>query len=147
MASKRKIHTAAFKAQGALAALIGDRMVNELAGQFSVHPTLIHTWKKRLFGGADRVFANRAPGANQAAETLQAELYEQISQLNMELEWVKKSCRPRLTRCGRWSGLRRSWTRQRIPSSWTCPSWERRGRHGCCGSGRVRRLRRGRAVS
>ena len=33
MAGKRKVHTAAFKAQVALAALKGDRTVNELAGQ------------------------------------------------------------------------------------------------------------------
>src|SRR5437764_14303663 len=46
MAGKRKIHTAAFKAQVALAALKGDRTVNELAGHYSVHPTLIHAWKK-----------------------------------------------------------------------------------------------------
>ena len=48
MAGKRKQHTAAFKAQVALAAIKGDRTVNELAGQFGVHPTLIHAWKKQL---------------------------------------------------------------------------------------------------
>ncbi|MBV8269710.1 MAG: transposase, partial [Planctomycetaceae bacterium] len=46
MAGKRKVHTAAFKAQVALAALKGDRTVNELAGHYGVHPTLIHGWKK-----------------------------------------------------------------------------------------------------
>ena len=40
MAGKRKQHTAAFKAQVALAALKGDRTVNELASQYGVHPTL-----------------------------------------------------------------------------------------------------------
>ncbi|MBV8229917.1 MAG: transposase, partial [Planctomycetaceae bacterium] len=48
MAGRRKVHTAAFKAQVALAALKGDRTVNELAGYYGVHPTLIHGWKKRL---------------------------------------------------------------------------------------------------
>lgn len=42
MAGKRKQYTAAFKAQVALAALKGDKTVNELAGPFGVHPTLIH---------------------------------------------------------------------------------------------------------
>jgi transposase-like protein len=54
MAAKRKVHTAAFKAQVALAALQGDRTVNELAGQFDVHSTLIHGWKKQLLTGAER---------------------------------------------------------------------------------------------
>src|SRR5438309_9310084 len=46
--SKRQRHTAAFKAQVALAALKGDKTVNEVAAQFGVHPTLIHDWKKKL---------------------------------------------------------------------------------------------------
>jgi len=54
MAGTRKKHSAAFKAQVALAALQGDRTVNELAGQHGVHPTLIHAWKKQLLHGADR---------------------------------------------------------------------------------------------
>ena len=48
MAGKRKTHSATFKAQVALAALKGDKTVNELAGQHGVHPTLIHAWKKQL---------------------------------------------------------------------------------------------------
>jgi transposase-like protein len=53
MAGKRKSHSAAFKAQVALAALKGDKTVNELASQHAVHPTLIHAWKKQLLAGAE----------------------------------------------------------------------------------------------
>jgi transposase-like protein len=90
MTGKRKHHTAAFKAQVALAALKGDRTVNELAGQFAVHPTLIHAWKKQLLAGAEVVFANGAKIDTADAEARQAELFEQIGRLEMELEWVKK---------------------------------------------------------
>ena len=58
MAGKRKSHSAAFKAQVALAALKGDRTINELATHYSVHPTLIHGWKKQLLGSAEAVFAS-----------------------------------------------------------------------------------------
>jgi transposase-like protein len=54
MAAKRKTHTAAFKAQVALAAVRGDKTVNELAAQFGVHPTLIHGWKTQLLAGPRR---------------------------------------------------------------------------------------------
>ena len=90
MAGKRKQHTAAFKAQVALAALKGDRTVNELASQFRVHPTLIHGWKKQLLTGAEAVFANGAKAAAHDVETAQAELFEQIGRLKMELDFVKK---------------------------------------------------------
>ena len=90
MKGKRKQHTAALKAQVALAALKGDRTVNELAGQFGVHPTLIHTWKKQLLQGAEAVLASGVRADAGDAEARQAELYEQLGRLKMELEWVKK---------------------------------------------------------
>ena len=90
MAGKRKLHTAAFKAQVALAALKGDRTVNELAGQYDVHPTLIHAWKKQLLAGAEAVFSGTASRPTADAEGRQAEQLEQIGRLKMELEWLKK---------------------------------------------------------
>jgi transposase-like protein len=94
MAGKRKQHTAAFKAQVALAALKGDRTVNELAGQFGVHPTLIHGWKKLLLTQSETVFTGGAKAATADAEAEKTELFEQIGRLKMELEWLKKKVGP-----------------------------------------------------
>jgi transposase len=90
MTRKRKSHTAAFKAQLALAALRQDRTVNELASQHGVHPTLIHAWKKQLLAGAQDLFSQGSKPAAQDHEALAAQLYEQIGRLKMELDWVKK---------------------------------------------------------
>jgi transposase len=90
MKGKRRTHTAAFKAQVALAALKGDRTANELAGHYGVHPTLINAWKKQLLQGAAGVFTDGAKAGGQEADALQAQLYEQIGRLQMELDWVKK---------------------------------------------------------
>jgi transposase-like protein len=90
MAGKRKTHSAAFKAQVAMAALKGDKTINELAGHHGVHPTLIHTWKKQLVGGAEDIFSNGSKAAATDHEALQAQLYEQIGRLQMELGWAKK---------------------------------------------------------
>jgi transposase-like protein len=90
MAGKRNRHTAAFKAQVALAALKGDRTVNELAAHFGVHPTMIHAWKKQLLEGAESLFASGVKTDGGEVEARQAELYEQIGRLQMELAWVKK---------------------------------------------------------
>jgi putative transposase len=94
MAGKRKQHSAAFKAQVALAALKGDRTVNELAGQFGVHPTLIHGWKKQILTQAETLFANGGKSATTDAEAEKSELFEQIGRLKMELEWLKKKVGP-----------------------------------------------------
>jgi transposase-like protein len=90
MAGKRKAHSATLKAQVALAALKGERTVNELASQFGVHPTLIHSWKKQMLAGAEEVFAHGSKVPAVDAEAVQAQLYEQIGRLKMELDWVKK---------------------------------------------------------
>src|SRR3954447_20447189 len=89
MAGKRKTHTAAFKAQVALAAVKGDKTINELAAHYGVHPTLIHAWKKQLLAGAEAVFASGAKAAT-PGEDKTPELYEQIGRLKVELDWVKK---------------------------------------------------------
>ena len=90
MARKRKVHSATFKAQVALAALKEDRTANELASKYGVHTTLVHAWKKQLLAGAETVFSNGIKGEAADAEAKQAELYEQIGRLKMELEWLKK---------------------------------------------------------
>ena len=86
---RRKNHPAALKAQVALAAVRGDRTVNELAAQFGVHPTLIHDWKKKLQAGAATIFAGGTK-ATAPVDGQQAELFEQIGRLKVELDWVKK---------------------------------------------------------
>ncbi len=90
MTKKRKSHTAAVKAQVALAAVKGDKTVSELAALHGVHPTLIHAWKKQLVESAEELFQNGAKTASAEHEALQAQLYEQLGRLKTELDWLKK---------------------------------------------------------
>ena len=90
MGRKRKSHTAAFKAQVALAAVKGDKTVSELASLQCVHPTMIHAWKKQLLDNAEEIFQSGAKASSAEYEALQAQLYEQIGRLKTELDWLKK---------------------------------------------------------
>ena len=90
MPRKRKTYSDAFKATVALAAVKGDRTMAELASHFDVHATLVQGWKKQLVSHAESVFAGGAKLADPAAEAKQAELYEQLGRLQMELAWLKK---------------------------------------------------------
>jgi transposase-like protein len=90
MGRKRKVHSASFKAQVALAALKGDRTVSELSSVHGVHATMIHAWKKQLLSGAEWVFENGVTTSSVEHEELQARLYEEIGRLQTELAWLKK---------------------------------------------------------
>jgi putative transposase len=83
-------HTVEFKAKVALEAIRGDKTVNELAGLYQVHPSQIVTWKKRLLEGMPELFADGRRKGREDGETLQAQLYQQIGQLKVELDFLKK---------------------------------------------------------
>ena len=90
MTVKRKTHSAQFKAKVALAAIEGDRTIDDLAGEFQIHPTMIHAWKKLLLDSSEEIFASGKKSPVVPVEDHQTELYEQIGRLKMELEWLKK---------------------------------------------------------
>ena len=90
MGKKRVRHSAEFKAKMALEALKGLQTVNELAGQYQVHPTQISQWKRQVQGGAKDLFASGQGKGPQEAEAVQAKLYEEVGRLKMELDWIKK---------------------------------------------------------
>jgi putative transposase len=91
MPGKRKRFQASFKAKVALAALRNDRTSSQLTSAFGVHATQIGLWKKQLMDGASEVFVDGRQAAVQADhEAREAELYEQIGRLQMELDWLKK---------------------------------------------------------
>ncbi len=101
MPGKRKKHTAAFKAQVALAAFKGYKTVNELASHFQIHPTLIHAWKKQLLAGVEELFALPGKAAVADTEVIQAELFEHIGRLKrnvLSAPGKEDTCLPRPTK-------------------------------------------------
>ncbi|WP_434086029.1 IS3 family transposase [Leisingera thetidis] len=79
--SKRKNHSPEFKAKVALEALKGERTVAELASQFGVHPTMIHSWKRALLEGASGVFERGGKKTPEIDEEQVKELHAKIGEL------------------------------------------------------------------
>jgi putative transposase len=96
MSGQRRRHSAAFKAKVALEAARQTRTIAELAKAFQVHPVQISQWKKQLLDGAESLFRDGRHREHEESQALQAELFERIGRLNMEVEWLKKS----VARCG-----------------------------------------------
>ena len=90
MKNRRRNHGAQFKAQVALAAAKGDKTLAELANEYEVHPNQITQWKKQLFESLPEIFSHRRKNERYEQEELTAELYQQIGQLKVELDWLKK---------------------------------------------------------
>lgn len=91
MTGKRRRHSAAFKARVALEAAKQTRTIAELAKAYQVHPVQISQWKKQLLDGAETLFRDGRQREREQGQAIQAELYEKIGRLNMEIEWLKKS--------------------------------------------------------
>jgi transposase-like protein len=96
MTGKRRRHSAAFKARVALEAAKQTKTIAELAKAYQVHPVQISQWKKQLLDGVETIFRDGRQREREEGQALQAELYEKIGRLNMEVEWLKKS----VARCG-----------------------------------------------
>ena len=90
MPKQRTHYSADFKAKVALAAMKGQHTVNELAASFGVHPHQVLQWKKQALEAIPDAFSARRVRESQDEETLKAQLYQQIGQLKVELDWLKK---------------------------------------------------------
>jgi transposase-like protein len=87
---KRRQHDAQFKLRVALEAVKGLKTISQIASEYDLHPNLVSSWKKQLLEGGSSLFSSDAARQQHDQEKREAELYEQIGRLKMELEWLKK---------------------------------------------------------
>jgi transposase-like protein len=90
MPKSRRRHSAEFKFKVALEAAKGLKTISEIASEFSLHPNQVSQWKQQLLEDGEVLFRQAHDYSDRESKALQAELYEQIGRLKMELEWLKK---------------------------------------------------------
>jgi putative transposase len=86
----RKVYDNKFKAKVAFEAAKEEKTLSELSGLYGIHPNQISKWKKRLLESLPDVFSEKRKQDNEDYEKLVSELYKEIGQLKVELDWMKK---------------------------------------------------------
>ncbi len=73
-----------------LAVLKGDKTINEISSLYSVHPNQVMNWKKQAVSAIPDSFSAKRVRQEKDDEDLKSQLYQQIGQLKVELDWLKK---------------------------------------------------------
>jgi transposase len=93
MGKPRKQYTGVFKAKVAIAALKEEKTAAALASEFQVHPTMVNQWRRQAIEHLADVFEDRrSHKVPPDAEALIQQLYQQIGQLTVEVDFFQKAC-------------------------------------------------------
>ncbi len=89
--SKRRTHSPECKV--AMMAISGRKKLQEIAADHAVHPIQVGQWKKQLLDGASDLFSRgKTMQTKDESQAKEAELFQQIGKLPIELVWlIKKS--------------------------------------------------------
>jgi transposase-like protein len=90
MPDRRKRFTGEFKSKLAVEAIKGQRTLAEIASEYGIHPNQITLWKKHALEGLPEIFSDRRQKRDADQEGLISRLYQEIGQLKVELDWLKK---------------------------------------------------------
>ena len=87
---QRRNFSAEMKGRIALEAIKSQKTIQEIASHYGVHPNQVTKWKRQAVEGVSALFADRRSHPDTSEEALKAELYQQIGQLQVELDWLRK---------------------------------------------------------
>ena len=90
MSVKRQQRSARFKFKVALEAAKELKTVSQIASEYRVNPGQVSKWKKQLQSQGASVFESKIDSSQHQQEKKEAELYEQIGRLKMDLDWLQK---------------------------------------------------------
>lgn len=94
MKRTRRTISSSFKASVALEAIKEIKTVSEIALQYQIHPNQVSQWKKEFLANAEKVFdsGNEEKEQINLLKKEKEDLVQQIGQLTVDNNWLKKSC-------------------------------------------------------
>ncbi len=87
--TKRKRHSAAFKAKVGMDAVLGIKTTAQIAREHGVHPVQVSQWKAVIRDRMPELFEAGGKPAEDS-ERLVADLHRKIGELTVELDYLKK---------------------------------------------------------
>lgn len=91
MSIKRKNHNSTFKTKVALEAIKELNTISEIAARHEIHPNMVSKWKTQLVEGASEIFEDkRKTKSKKKEEDITEQLYQQIGQMKVENDFLKK---------------------------------------------------------
>lgn len=94
--SIRRVHDAAFKTKVVIEALKGVKTLAQLSSEFGIHAQQITDWKRQTLDGIPGLFESgilKAGPTSEQREQIEAPLFQQIGQLKVENDYLKKKLR------------------------------------------------------
>lgn len=86
----KRFHSPSFKTQVALDLIKEVDSTSQICSKHGIHPTQAGKWKSQFLANMVSIFDNKPDYQIQEKEKLIGELYKQIGQLKVELDWLKK---------------------------------------------------------
>lgn len=90
MTNIRRSHPASLKAKVALDLIREIDTISAISSRYGIHPTQAGKWKRQLLGQAENLFSDKPSTVLAEKDEIISELYRQIGQLKVELDWLKK---------------------------------------------------------
>lgn len=90
MKKQVKKYSAEEKAKVAIEAIAGEMTISQITSKYGVHANQIYKWKKEALEFMVSGFKSKSSRVDTSQEDLVKTLFEQIGQLTVERDWLKK---------------------------------------------------------
>jgi len=90
MSKKRQNHSDVFKGKVALEAVRNDRTLSQISSEYKINVNLVSKWKTQLVSNVCEVFRKGIAKSESSDKELICELYQQIGEMKVQLDWLKK---------------------------------------------------------
>ncbi len=90
MSKKAKTYSAQEKAKVEMEAIKGDLTMAQISSRYGAHATQINRWKREAVEAMVSGFSAKPKAVDTSQTELISQLYQQIGQLTVERDWLKK---------------------------------------------------------